>query len=184
MVGATGAFLHPFDDRLLWHGHASQVDEVVRTGLRPDAVVQGLRRQGCDGIPIVAVETAGVVFDHCALSACERFLADHRILVEPACGASLSVVYEQAPALERFKAVLVVVCGGATTTVEQIQQCGQSRPPELGLKGDPERSGGGFQPAGKVLTHALHGCAGVAFKQGGHDGTVFGQRFLDTAAFE
>ncbi|MCP3708861.1 pyridoxal-phosphate dependent enzyme [Paraburkholderia sp. CNPSo 3274] len=32
-----------------------------------------------------------VVSDYSALVACERFLADHRILVEPACGAALSI---------------------------------------------------------------------------------------------
>ena len=39
MVGERDAFLHPFDDPLLWRGHSSMVDEVVRAGLRPDAVV-------------------------------------------------------------------------------------------------------------------------------------------------
>ena len=43
-----------------------------------------------------------VVSDRSALSACERFLEDHRILVEPACGASLAMVYENAPELHAF----------------------------------------------------------------------------------
>jgi L-serine/L-threonine ammonia-lyase len=33
------AFIHPFDDPLLWEGHAGMIDEVASTGLRPDAVV-------------------------------------------------------------------------------------------------------------------------------------------------
>ncbi|NEU36424.1 pyridoxal-phosphate dependent enzyme, partial [bacterium LRH843] len=35
----TDAFFHPFDDPLLWEGHASMIDEVVADGLRPDAVI-------------------------------------------------------------------------------------------------------------------------------------------------
>ena len=38
MRGEHDAFLHPFDDPLLWQGHASMVDEVAQTGLKPDAV--------------------------------------------------------------------------------------------------------------------------------------------------
>jgi L-serine/L-threonine ammonia-lyase len=63
-----------------------------------------------------------LVSDQSALSACERFLADHRVLVEPACGASLALAYEDAPELRSFSTVLVVVCGGATSTIDQIRQ--------------------------------------------------------------
>ncbi|XAH26241.1 pyridoxal-phosphate dependent enzyme [Xylophilus sp. GW821-FHT01B05] len=181
MVGATDAFIHPFDDPLLWQGHASMVDEVFGAGLKPGAVVlsvggggllsgvaEGLQRNGGADIPILAVETDGaaslhaamaaghavelerlssiattlgakrvcdrarqwtqerpvqslLVSDRSALAACERFLADHRLLVEPACGASLAAVYERAPELEPFDSLLVVVCGGATATIDQIR---------------------------------------------------------------
>lgn len=181
LLGESDAFLHPFDDPLLWQGHATLVDEVVRSGLRPDAVllsvggggllcgvVQGLQRNGLGNVPVVAVETVGasalaqsvnagyrmtldtitsiatslgakqicerafaltkshpiscaVVSDHSALTACERFLQDHRILVEPACGASLALAYERAPKLVGFETILIVVCGGATTTVDQLR---------------------------------------------------------------
>lgn len=47
--------------------------------------------------------------------------AGRRLLVEPACGASLAVVYERSPALAAFKTI-VVVCGGATATVDHIRQ--------------------------------------------------------------
>jgi len=63
-----------------------------------------------------------VVSDRGAVSACQRFLDDHRLVVEPACGASLAAVYEGAPELEDFESVLVVVCGGATTTLEQLAE--------------------------------------------------------------
>ncbi|MCY3965456.1 MAG: pyridoxal-phosphate dependent enzyme [Acidobacteria bacterium] len=63
-----------------------------------------------------------VVSDRAAVSACQRFLADHRVVVEPACGASLAAVYDGAPELDDFESVLVVVCGGATTTLEQLEE--------------------------------------------------------------
>jgi L-serine/L-threonine ammonia-lyase len=180
-VGAADAYIHPFDDPLLWDGHASMIDEVVAAGLLPDAVVlsvggggllcgvaEGMRRHGWDDLPIVAVETEGasslraaldagdpvtldaitgvatslgakricdrawqwtreraiesvVVTDAEALAACERFLADHRVLVEPACGASLALAYDAHPALAPFESVLVIACGGATATIDQIR---------------------------------------------------------------
>ena len=62
-----------------------------------------------------------VLPDARALAACERFLDDHRILVEPACGASLAPVYDAAPELEGCRRLLVVVCGGVTATLAQIR---------------------------------------------------------------
>ncbi|MNH26981.1 Phenylserine dehydratase [compost metagenome] len=129
-------------------------------------VVEGLKRNGWDDVPVLAVETTGaaslhaavqaghpvelerlasvatslgakrvadqalecvrshpvhshLVSDRAALEACERFLLDHRVLVEPACGAALALAYE-ADTLARYSNVLVVVCGGATATLEQI----------------------------------------------------------------
>lgn len=59
LVGANDAYLHPFDDPLLWNGHATLVDEMVCQGPKPGVVVlsvgggglfcgvvQGLRRNG------------------------------------------------------------------------------------------------------------------------------------------
>ena len=63
-----------------------------------------------------------VVSDAQALDACERFLDDHRALVEPACGASLAALYNATPALTEFNAPLVIVCGGSTASLEQIRQ--------------------------------------------------------------
>jgi len=61
------------------------------------------------------------VSDLDALDTCERFLIDHRILVEPACGASLAAVYNAEPGtLQDFVTPLVVVCGRATATVVQL----------------------------------------------------------------
>ncbi|OAI84718.1 pyridoxal-phosphate dependent enzyme [Pseudomonas putida] len=182
LVGADDAFIHPFDDPLLWQGHASLVDEVAKAGMKPDAVVvavggggllsgvgEGLRRNGWSDVPVFAVETRGaaslaaamdkgelvsidsiasvatslgakrvcdeafrisqqmnvishVVSDVQALDGCERFLSDHRVLVEPACGAALALAYAPSEALRRYRRVLVVVCGGVTASIEQIRE--------------------------------------------------------------
>lgn len=181
LLGPQDAFIHPFDDPLLWEGHAGMIDEVARDGVRPDAVVlavggggllsgvvAGLRRQGWDDVPVFAVETVGadsyaqslaagerielaaiasiatslgarkvsahafdlagthpitpvVVTDREAVAACLRFMDDHRVVVEPACGAALALAYREDGALAAFENVLVIVCGGATATVEQLQ---------------------------------------------------------------
>jgi L-serine/L-threonine ammonia-lyase len=62
-----------------------------------------------------------VVDDGDALRACRRFADDHRLLVEPACGAALAVVYGQLPAISECRRVLVIVCGGAGVTLEQLR---------------------------------------------------------------
>lgn len=186
LIRPTDAFIHPFDDPLLWEGHATLIDEVAATGLKPDAVVlsvggggllcgviEGLNRNGWHDVPVVAVETEGAdsfraateagrpvalevissiatslgakrvcdqairyfasheirsvtVSDHQALTACKRFLSDHRVLVEPACGAALAVAYSGLQ-LGTYEKILVVVCGGATATLDQIQSWLASR---------------------------------------------------------
>ena len=188
LVSKTDAFLHPFDDPLIWRGHATLVDEIVQTGLKPEAIilsvggggllsgiVEGLQRHGWSDLPILAVETEGadslaqamgaghlvelpaitsiattlgakqvcaqalhntqthpiqpiVVSDQSAVSACLHFLTDHRLLVEPACGASLAPLYEKLPALDPFQSILVIVCGGATATLGQLQQWAKTLP--------------------------------------------------------
>jgi L-serine/L-threonine ammonia-lyase len=62
-----------------------------------------------------------VVNDKQALSACIRFADDHRFLVEPACGASLAVVYEAHEALKNAKSIVVIVCGGIGVDQEKIE---------------------------------------------------------------
>ncbi|NTJ66082.1 pyridoxal-phosphate dependent enzyme [Agrobacterium rhizogenes] len=180
-IDAETAFIHPFDDPLLWTGHATMIDEVVRAGLQFDAVIlsvggggllagvsEGLDRNGLQTIPIIAAETEGaaslaaavkagkpvelpaitsiatslgarkvaerafeitqnrsvdsiVVDDRAAVDACLRFLDDHRVLVEPACGAALAVAYAHADRLARFERVLMIACGGATATLAQLR---------------------------------------------------------------
>ena len=65
---------------------------------------------------------SAVVSDLQALDACEQFLSDHGPLVEPACGASLALAYGGDPALEPYRNVLIVACGGVTATIESIRE--------------------------------------------------------------
>ncbi|WP_241626372.1 serine/threonine dehydratase family protein [Rosenbergiella epipactidis] len=80
LLEQNDAFIHPFDDPLLWEGHASLIDEVVDEGVRPDAVIlsvggggllagidEGLRRNQLD-IPIFAIETEGMASFNTALA--------------------------------------------------------------------------------------------------------------------
>lgn len=60
------------------------------------------------------------VSDKEALLACFNFLDDHRTLVEPACGATLSILYNKKLSFSPTDNVLVIVCGGATVTLEQL----------------------------------------------------------------
>ncbi|XP_075257766.1 serine dehydratase-like [Convolutriloba macropyga] len=65
---------------------------------------------------------SAVVTDDEALDACKRFLVDHRMLVEPACGAALSTAYGNV--LRKFHQeglidcsqgpVVIIVCGGVS----------------------------------------------------------------------
>ena len=62
-----------------------------------------------------------VVSDEAAVSACGRFLDDHRVLVEPACGVSLSAIYDNTPLLGDAGTVLVVVCGGIGISAAKLR---------------------------------------------------------------
>ena len=176
------AFIHPFDDPLLWDGHATMIDELARQGERPDlvicsvggggllcGVVQGLQRNGWGGVPVIAAETAGadsfaqavragapvmlprissiatslgarqvcerafelaqahpiesiVVSDAAAVAACEEILLEHRMLVEPACGASVAALHGASAHLKQARSVVVILCGGVGVTAQQLAQ--------------------------------------------------------------
>lgn len=62
-----------------------------------------------------------VVSDLQAVDACLRFLDDHRIMVEPACGASLAAIYDNLEQIHGWMNIMVIVCGGVTSTPEQLQ---------------------------------------------------------------
>lgn len=56
-----------------------------------------------------------------AVEACLKFADDHRVLVEPACGAALAPLYKNAPLLKEFSSILAIVCGGVGVTLQQLQ---------------------------------------------------------------
>ena len=68
------------------------------------------------------VHTA-VVSDAEAVDACASFLSDHRLLVEPACAAALSLFYNSGydSLLRPFRDVAVVVCGGSGVDPEILR---------------------------------------------------------------
>jgi len=177
-----GVYIHPFDDPVVWEGHASIIDEIIETGIKPDAVVlsvggggllcgvvNGLQRNNWGDVSVLAVETEGaeslhvasvaqnyvglenissiatslgatrvarrafdllaehpvvshVVTDQDAVGACVRFLDDHRVLVEPACGASLATVYGRCNFLDGKRNIVVIVCGGVGITLRQLEE--------------------------------------------------------------
>ena len=179
---SADAFLHPFDDPLLWEGHATMIDEVARAGLTPDAVVlsvggggllcgavEGLRRNGWEDVPLIAVETEGadsyarslaagecvelqaitsiatslgarrvcaeslllaqrrpitsvVVSDRQAVAGCIELLNEHRVVVEPACGASVAALGSGVEPLRAARNILLIVCGGIGTNVDQLKR--------------------------------------------------------------
>ena len=66
------AFIHPFDDELLWSGHSTIIDEVRASDFKPDliilsvggagllaGVIKGLLNNKWEDTPIMAVETFG-----------------------------------------------------------------------------------------------------------------------------
>jgi len=59
-----------------------------------------------------------VMSDAAAVRACMRLANEHRLLVEPACGAALAAVTERSKKLEGCKTVVVEVCGGAITSLD------------------------------------------------------------------
>jgi len=69
--------------------------------------------------------TPWVVSDRAALTACLRFADDHRVLVEPACGAALSAIYDRAAPLSGIGPIVIIVCGGAGVSLPLLQEWGR-----------------------------------------------------------
>lgn len=69
------------------------------------------------------------VTDQEALEGCLKLAQDHRMLVEPACGAALASIYCQASEIfdkQCKKCVVMVVCGGNMASLELFQTWKQS----------------------------------------------------------
>lgn len=60
--------------------------------------------------------------DRDTVDACRAFIDDHRILVEPACGAALAVAYKNMPQLHKHKRVLIIACGGIGINLKQLEE--------------------------------------------------------------
>ena len=177
----TGAvYVSPFDDPLLWEGHASMIDECAKEMPQPDKIIvsvggggllcgvfEGMKRNGWSTTQVITTETKGaasfyeswhakklVTLDHIntvatslgakciakkslemakefqvlpvllsdeeAIEATEFFLKEYNVLVEPACGAALSVPYFYSHLIEEGEKVLVIVCGGANTEIKRL----------------------------------------------------------------
>ena len=173
-------FVHPFDHPLLWEGHSTVVDELVKQTEKPDAivlsvggggllngVVEGLDRNGWGDIPIIAVEVEGapkfrkaleaghpvdleridtlantlagkhvsaksveyakshniisyLTSDERAANGVVSFVEDFRVLVELACGASMSVAYDLPDVVKPYQNVVIIACGGAGVNLDLL----------------------------------------------------------------
>lgn len=60
-----------------------------------------------------------VISDQQALSAAGGFLNEYNTLVEPACGAAISYVYDDASHISDAENILVIVCGGVSMDLDQ-----------------------------------------------------------------
>jgi len=68
------------------------------------------------------------VTDHEAVEAIMKFLNDHRILVEPACAASLALLYNEQyveEVLQPFESIVVEVCGGSGINYNLLDEYAQ-----------------------------------------------------------
>lgn len=162
--------------------HASVIDEILNAGIKPDAVVlsvggggllcgvvEGLKRNHCGDVPILAVETKGAdsfttaclakehvaigkitsiatslgamkvakrvfdlssehtivnytVTDAQAIDGCYRFLDEHRVMVEPACGASLAALESGCDFFSDKHNIVVIVYGGVGVTMSLLER--------------------------------------------------------------
>lgn len=177
-VQSGAKYVPPFDDPLLWGGHATMIDECAAEMGEPDWVVasvggggllcgimEGMERNGWKKASFLAAETHGAAsfarsleagelvsidsIDTIATSlgakrvAEEAFAWSQRrqvkshlctdreavegmkavadafdVIVEPACGATLSTVFAPAPQFASGSKILAIVCGGATVDAE------------------------------------------------------------------
>jgi L-serine/L-threonine ammonia-lyase len=98
-------------------GQHAKLDEVtgIATTLAAKQVCENAFKVS-QAEPVISL----TVSDEEALAACFNFLDDHRTLVEPACGATLSTLYNKKLSFSPTDNILVIVCGGATVTLEQL----------------------------------------------------------------
>lgn len=66
--------------------------------------------------------TPVTVSDKTAVCACHEFMKHHRVLVEPACGAPLSVVYDNLDVIAPYQNIMVIICGGIGMTCDILAE--------------------------------------------------------------
>ena len=111
---------------------ASRTDPTVRVaGVLPRAFVRHSTSTGfgaaanevlelVEGASLFLFCHDDVALDADAVRACARFADDHLALVEPACGAALSLAYDDHPALAPYRTVAVIACGGVVVSLEKL----------------------------------------------------------------
>ncbi|KAA0189325.1 L serine dehydratase:l threonine deaminase [Fasciolopsis buskii] len=110
--GESIRLLHPYDQSELWEGYESIIDELGPDLGQPDVI-------------IVSVGGGGLLAGIIQVS----FDDDHGMLVEPACGASLSVLYsgmvgrlQMEGRIPRPANVVVVIGGGRNVSLRQLSE--------------------------------------------------------------
>lgn len=132
LMQPADAYIHPFDDPLIWKGHASLIDEIFRAGLKPDAIVlsvggggllcgviEGLKRNGEADVPIIAVETEGA--DSYGRSLNAGFLVELANISSIATTLGARIVCEQALAYSRNHHIESVVLSDKSAVSASLQ---------------------------------------------------------------
>lgn len=132
LMQSTDAYIHPFDDPLVWRGHASLIDEIFRAGIKPDAIVlsvggggllcgviEGLKRNGGADVPIIAVETEGA--DSYAKSLNSGFLVELPNISSIATTLGARIVCEQALAYSKNHHIKSVVLSDKLAVSASLQ---------------------------------------------------------------
>lgn len=180
-------YISPFNDPLIWEGHATVITELE---MKPDLVVcsvgggglflgviEGLKQKGWSDVPVLTVETVGAdslfqsvsakslvtlpgivsiakslgaktvaqaaldaalnnpvishaVSDQDCLQTLLQFLDDEKLLIEPACAASLVPFYngdintlmQSNSKLKGIKNIAVIVCGGTQVNIGMVDK--------------------------------------------------------------
>ena len=100
LIKENSAYIHPYDDPYIWEGHATVIDEISSAGVSPDAVilsvggggllcgaVQGLKRNGLEKVPVLAVETYGAESLYAAAKAKKHIAIDRISSIATSLGA-------------------------------------------------------------------------------------------------
>ncbi len=94
------AYIPPFDNPLIWQGHATMIDEVAAEGIKPEAVLvavgggglacgvlTGMRKHGWHDVPLFGVETAGAASFAASLQADKLVTLDKISTIATSLGA-------------------------------------------------------------------------------------------------